>query len=466
MCKECGEVKHICNGDKMFYESFDDLTDDLKDKFQSKATRRCSYNCSKRSYTEFINVLNKNGHTLLTSYTKAGEKVLIDFHCGHDANPITPNKYLQGRRCPYCYKNVRGELTRKGRVKNGNTVANRYPKLVKCFVNGEDAYNYTCGSQKVVWFKCPLCGELKQMRICEMIKQCNTNGFACPKCGDGFSYPEKFFYGALVKLGVKFETQKTYDSDKTRYDFFSEEWCNGGGNGGIVETHGIQHYKGWNGNEEDLIKQENNDINKKYNAIHKHGIAEEDYNVIDCRYSTLEWCRPRVEKMLSKYYDISILTDEDWKEIDIQAQKSFKIEICKFWDKKKSEDSNFTLIELMKYFNVKRSSLLNYLTWGNENGFCCYDSEQEKFLNTERSKVYVYLLDTNKKKVFENKMCLKEMQEITGIHSSTLKRCLTKQTCLSGGRGHCKYDSKYIGYSVILATDDNKNTDTELKEIA
>ena len=67
MCKECKERKefkeykmpYIANGDRMFYNSFDELTDDLKNKFKSDATRLCSYNKSKKAYVEFINKLNE-----------------------------------------------------------------------------------------------------------------------------------------------------------------------------------------------------------------------------------------------------------------------------------------------------------------------------------------------------------------------------------------------------------------------
>ena len=436
----------VCNGDKMFYESFDDLTDDLKEKFQNNTGRQCSVTKSKNSYVKFINSLNENGHKLLTEYVHARETVLIDFNCGHEPHFITPNRYQRGNRCPYCYEETRGE--RRSQAKKGvNDIATTHPHLIQYFINIEDAHKHTYGSDKKVMMKCPHCGLEKEKKIADL----TIKGFACDKCGDGISYPEKVVINVLEKLNVNFKFQFEFDDYKKqyKYDFHLIDLDT------IIEVHGIQHYQ--DGKRGRSFEQEHENDIIKYDLAVLHGYEyNKNYFVIDARESNIEWLRNSIEQCdLFKKIDLSSV---DWQEIDIQSQKSLKIEVCKYWNEKKKENSNFILSELISIFNVKRSTILNYLTWGNANGICTYDANHEKILNMERQKIYVYLLDTNKNKIFENKMCLKEMQEITGINSSTLKRCLEKQVCLSGGRGHCKYDSKYIGCSVILATDENSDS--------
>ena len=107
MCKECNEVKHICNGDKMFYNSFDELTDDLKEKYCGLTSGR-NYTRAKNGYVVFINELSENKHTLLSNYVTGKTKVLIDYNCGHEPSWITPNNYKKGARCQKCYDERRG----------------------------------------------------------------------------------------------------------------------------------------------------------------------------------------------------------------------------------------------------------------------------------------------------------------------------------------------------------------------
>lgn len=63
---------------------------------------KCSNNSSEQSSEKLIEETIKNGHTLLTEYTKNKDKVLIDFNCGHKPHWITPNDYRNGRGCPVC----------------------------------------------------------------------------------------------------------------------------------------------------------------------------------------------------------------------------------------------------------------------------------------------------------------------------------------------------------------------------
>lgn len=112
MCKECNEVKHICNGDKMFYESFDELTDDLKEKYCGANKQMASR--ARKSYVNLINELNKRGHTLMSEYIdNQKHKVLIDYNCGHEQHWIRASHYKNGSGCPECAKIRASEITKQ-----------------------------------------------------------------------------------------------------------------------------------------------------------------------------------------------------------------------------------------------------------------------------------------------------------------------------------------------------------------
>ena len=137
-------------------------------------------------------------------------------------------------------------------------------------------------------------------------------------CSDGISFSEKLMGSILTKLNIEFIKQMSYDNGEHRYDFYLPKY------NAILETHGLQHYEhGFKKFGKTLEEEQENDRYKRELAI-SNGVLNENYNEIDCRYSTLEYCRPNIEKALGDYIDMSILTDDDWKEADIQAQKSLE----------------------------------------------------------------------------------------------------------------------------------------------
>jgi len=51
---------------------------------------------------EFIEIVEKNNHKLLSEYEKSSVKVLINFHCGHEPSWVSPGDYKDGHRCLAC----------------------------------------------------------------------------------------------------------------------------------------------------------------------------------------------------------------------------------------------------------------------------------------------------------------------------------------------------------------------------
>ena len=428
MCKECKGHKE--------YRSFDELPQELKELYKGRETKK-----GKDAYVDFINKLNENGDELVSDYIKSHAKVRIRYgKCGHthpEGEGVMPYSYKGGIGCGICD----GRIV----VEGINDLASKCPKLAKEWhptKNGDlKPTQVSLKSGKRVWWLCE-CGHEWETQISNRTNSNNN----CPNCGDGISYPEKLMALVLKKLGVEFTRQLCYDNGKYKYDFYIDSWKV------IYETHGIQHYEGWSYNKEDLLRQETTDKNKRYNAIHSLRIRNEDYHEIDCRYSTLEWCRPNIEKVLSKYIDISILTDEDWKEFDIQAQKSLKVEACLYWKEQKEINKDLNTIIMAEIFNVDRHTILKWLTWGNDSGLCIYNGKEEYKARTKRLSKFVYLIKPDGTKWYDKAMSQKELARLTGISSNAISRCRENGKPLGGkGATTAKYDSKYIGSYIVDA---------------
>ena len=158
-----------------------------------------------------------------------------------------------------------------------------HPQFVKYFVNIEDAYKVSKSSNKSINFKCPECGYLKTMTMNHLY----MHGIACPKCGDGISYPEKIMFSVLEQLKIKFMPRKKFEwSSRKEYDFYIEKInC-------LIETHGIQHYEQTKRKGARSLKEEKSNDRFKKGMSKQNNIKE--YIVIDSRKSELEWIKNSV----------------------------------------------------------------------------------------------------------------------------------------------------------------------------
>ena len=497
MCKECHEYTE--------YKSFDELPQELKDKYKGRETKQ-----GKDTYVDFINKLNIKGDKLVSNYVNNSTKVLIRYSkCGHEhpeEEGATPNSYKTGYDCGICcglivvegvndlatthpklakewHPTKNGDLkptqltfgcnkkvwwlgecgheweaqinSRRNNTRNCPYCANKkvlrgfndivttHPQYVKYFVNIEDAYTHTYASHDKVKMKCPICGAIKVIDISTLI----FRGFSCSKCSDGISYSEKLMASILDKLNVEYSRQLTYDDGKHKYDFYIKDW---GINGVISETNGMQHYEQTSRKGARTLEEEqDNDKYKKDDAINNHNIAKEDYHQIDCRYSTLEWCRPNIEKALSNYIDITSLTDKDWQEVDIKAQKSLKVEVCLYWKEQKEINEDLTTAIMAETFKVARQTIINWLTWGNKSELCIYSGEEESKANKRRQTKFIYLIKPDGTKWYDKAMSQNELARLTGITLQAISYRRTNGKPLNGC--NAKYDSKYIGCYIVDA---------------
>ena len=302
-----------------------------------------------------------------------------------------------------------------------------YRQAIIDSVGEEQAKKLTSNSRQEINLVCPNCKKIKTIKLNKLFR----SGLGC-ECGDGISYPEKLMINVLKSLNITYKRQISYDNKKHKYDFYLPQYDV------ILETHGLQHYEekqNWGG----FVKQQNNDKEKRIIAIN-NGIKDENYHEVDCRYSTLEWCRPNIEKALSKYIDISILTDEDWQEFDKKNQNSVVYELCKYY----SENPNLTVEELMEIFDLSNSCVSIYLHKGNDYGWCNYDSDwYMKQIKNEKEERKQQVIDyklqnptvTQKEiaKIFGVNICTvtKYLKDIKQSNVQTLQRDVRKQEILN-----------------------------------
>jgi hypothetical protein len=240
----------------------------------------------KKSDEQFKNevyALVKDEYTFLDGYKGIDIKIkVIHNKCGHEYE-VTPNSFLNGRRCPYC-SGVKKKTTEQFKKEVYDLVGDEYEIL------GEYVNSYTkirikhtkCGHIYEVTpanflrgSKCPKCSRKKTHEqfikevfnlvgneytvIGEYINSKNKVSIKHNKCGYEWEvYPNNFLQGTrcpicksfkgeqkiakyLTKFGIKFETQKTFedlkDRDFLRFDFYLPD------KNLIIEYDGIQHYE-------------------------------------------------------------------------------------------------------------------------------------------------------------------------------------------------------------------------------
>lgn len=233
-----------------------------------------------------------------------------------------------------------------------NDISTAIPWAIPYIDDIDYVYTHTKTSKKKTNMTCPVCGFKKKMCAANLYFQF----FGCPKCSDGFSYPEKFFLHILDQAKIKYKYQLNKSDfkwcDKYRYDFFLPDYnC-------IVETHGAQHYEdGW----KKIDLQRKIDKKKKELALN-NGIKH--YIELDCRNSNKEYIKCSIMKS-NLPFNLSMV---DFDKADLGAQKNVLITTCETY----KNNPNMTLINIATKYHISLGTVVRYLKKGRELGLCEY----------------------------------------------------------------------------------------------
>jgi len=314
--------------------------------------------------------LNNSKYTLISNKNTATTQKM-KWYCPECDNEFkcSFNSIKRGGGCGVCH----GLQTT-----TSTSLYTKRPDLHKYIVDLEFAKIINEFSSKKLKIICPNCKKEKNKLI--SANDLSSGKFRCDYCSDGISIPEKFMSMLLKELNIDFITQYSEAwSRSKRYDFYIPSLNM------IVETHGMQHYeKPHNGR---TVQQEQENDRLKYELAIQNGIKSENYIVVDCRKSELEWLKENCIMLLSNNFDLSNI---DWEDIYINCQKSIIPKIWEIWNNK--NNNNHNIYTISESFGINRATVVRYLKRGNYLGMCIYNSHDE-IVKEKRKQTYQYALN-------------------------------------------------------------------------
>lgn len=348
-----------------------DVCDDsFRKTVNAKTAEKDSFYCPIKKVNHSNSLATKNPKLASQWHpTKNGELTPFDVTCGcdkkvwwvcekgHEWDAIVCNR-INGRGCPYC--------SNRKVFKGYNDMWTTNPELASMLANPEDGYKYMQSVATKLDWKCSNCGEIIKNKPVHQVKK---HSLPCAICSDGISYPEKFMYNTLRKTGIEFDFQKTFDwSDNRIYDFiiYHDNTVT------IVETHGGQHYNnptGYYKNKGKSLQEEQANDQYKYHLALTNGIKPENYIVIDCRRSELDFIKNNI--INSRLAEIFNLSEVDWDMVNKMSLSSFIKTACDYWN-----SGVHSTNEISKLTKLSNSTILKYLKLGANAGICNYSASK------------------------------------------------------------------------------------------
>lgn len=239
-----------------------------------------------------------------------------------------------------------------------NDISTTLPWAVPYIDDINYVYTHTKTSQKKTDMTCPACGFKKRTSVDKLYYQ----SFGCPKCSDGYSYPEKFFFNILEQADIKFKYQYGKSDalwcGKYKYDFYLPDYnC-------IVEINGRQHYEDdW----KDYKLQHKIDVAKKKLALN-NGVDR--YIEIDCRESDKDFIK---QSIINSNLPFNV-KDIDYNQADKAALTNKLIQTCEIYN----THSDITIKAIAFMIDVSIKTVICYLKKGRELGLCEYRDEIRK----------------------------------------------------------------------------------------
>lgn len=279
---------------------------------------------------------------------KAFRGKFLDFTCNSchtETFEVREETVAIGTGCPVC--------DGKSVSKDVNDIPTTASEIVQFFVGGEEeAGLYTKNSNKMIKPICPNCGKVSDREI-PIYKLSTRKTFGCACHDKGISFSEKFS-DTLFKefIGDRYQREVTIKvftwCGSYRYDAIiriapKNADPNDPSSTIIIELHGIQHYvdrRFSSSNPQTLADVQRNDKMKKELAI-ANGIKEENYYVINCRYTSLNWLKNSfIKSGILEALGIDAMLI-DWVSIYKQALKSHEKVILEFATSNKYKSIQF-----------------------------------------------------------------------------------------------------------------------------
>lgn len=298
-------------------------------------------------------------------------------------------------------------------LKGYNDIATTHPDLIKYFVNIEDAYSHTFGSKKGVLLRCLDCGNKKYMKISYLTQ----NGkIICPKCGDGFYYPNKLMFNILNQFKIEFETEKKFEWCKFKlnekdkygiYDFYVPSLNL------IIEMDGAFHFIDKNISKQKIKESQYLD-NEKDRLARENGIT---IIRINCYYKSIENRFEHIKNNiingeLNKFFNMDTINFKSCNEFAIS---NLVKTVCEL----KRDNPEMTTKDISDKIEIHRDTVIKYLKQGTKIwDWCTYDPKEESkkswLKNKQNSEIKIINLDTLE--IFESILKAKEKYKKASIY--------------------------------------------------
>ena len=295
---------------------------------------------------------------------------------------VTPNNFLcKHSTCPICANRII--------IKGINDIATTNPFIADYMLNEEDKYKYSKNSNKKVDWKCPHCNTIVRNKSIDYMSR---NGFHCPNCSDGISFPNKFAHEVFKQLysqisNYEYEYSPDWIKPK-RYDNYFEY----NNIKYIVEIDGgLGHGKYVIPNSKKTLEYTIEVDEYKNRMAKEHGI-----NIIRI---DVENDNDKIKNcfLKSKLNDILDLSNVDWNVCFINALSSKKVETIKLFNE---GIKNTTQISQM--LDISVSSVEKYLKSGTNYGLCNYNPK-DFYLYRDNSNLHTRkVICLNTKHVFNS----------------------------------------------------------------
>ena len=254
--------------------------------------------------------------------------------CGYSDIWIKEDRPHKDVGCKCC----RGAILVNGK----NDLSTTVPQIAIWLTDKTDMYRYTKGDTVWVDITCPECGFQNRTFLYSLV----SNRYHCPRCSEGFSYPEKYMIEVLNEIGVKFifhaSNKDLWWNKNYIYDFYIPDKSI------IIETQGLQHYKSNSWGNVDNVKV--NDIKKKELAINN---SIKYYIELDCRYSDPNYIQSSIENSILK--DVYNLKDIDWNVCAMMASRNYQISVNQYWNQ------GMSIEEIQETLLISRNTIIRYL---------------------------------------------------------------------------------------------------------
>jgi hypothetical protein len=328
------------------------------------------------------------------------------------------------------------KLMNKKAILGINTIWDTDRWMCDLGLSEEDAKTYSHCSGKKGKCTCPNCGKIKYKAIHSIY---NNKTISC-SCGDKIPYTEKIMNSTLTQLQLNFKTQlNKYDlswCQNYRYDFYfkynNEQY--------ICEVNGLQHYKDVERFKRTLEEEQENDRIKKELAL-SNGIKKDNYIVIDCRESKLEFIQQNI--INSRLNDVFDLSKINW----LKAEEFACCNLVKIACDYRKSNPDMTPNELSEIMGYGRKTITKWFKQGHSFSWCHYDAKEE-----QRKSISKYRRDSSRAvEVFKDGVSLGIFPSCTELASQSLKLFgiefsanKISKVCLGNANHHRHFTFKYV----------------------